>query len=359
MKERHIRLDERGAVAPTVALSLIMLLGFGALTIDVGNALIARNELQDVADAAALAGARQLGVLYAGGPNGNPPPMTSAQQQGFTLTDPSLVLAAVQEVSAQNTARGVSIGVNAGDIQIGDWDSGTRTLTVTTVTPNAVRVTARRDPGANGPITTFLASVVGITSLNVTATATAALTGVSTTAPGELETPFGISAFRMTTPFCNAPVKFYPTNDPQACGGWHTFTDTPPNANRLRNIINQLIPDPPTYVTPGTQAGDTTLEFVGGNIANALKNLYNLYLSKRDPNTGFWDALVPVYQSNDCSNPTTPMVIAGYASMRITNVLAPPAGQLVEGIIQCDLVDGGRGGGASYGTLGSIPGLVE
>jgi Flp pilus assembly protein TadG len=344
-------LNEQGAVAVMVAVTLPVLLGFAALTIDIGHSLVAKNELQDVADAGALAGARRLGTIYQG--------LSPAQQVSYTLTSPAPVISDVQNVSAQNYGAGRSITVNVGDIQIGQWDSVNKTLTVTPATPNAVRVTARLDGTSNGPVSTFLANVMGISSVDVRATATAALTGVSTTNPGDLETPFGISAFRMQTPFCNAPVRFYPTNDPQACGGWHTFTDTPPNANTLRQQINGMIPNPPTFTSPGTQAGVTSLEFVGGNIANALNNLYNLYMAKRDPNTGFWDALVPVYQSNNCSNPNSPMQIVGYASMRITNVLAPPAGQLVEGIIQCNLVDGGRGGGASFGTLGSIPGLVQ
>ena len=335
-----------------VAITLPVLLGFAALSIDIGQALVAKNELQDVADAAALAGARRVGSIYQG--------LSPAQQVSYSMTDPVPVYSDVQNVASQNRGAGRSITVDVGDIQIGQWNSSSRTLTVTSANPNAVRVTARLDGTTNGPVSTFLASMMSISSVDVRASATAALTGVSTTNPGELETPFGISEFRFNDPaYCNAPIRFYPTNDPASCGGWHTFTETPPNANRLRNIIDGMTPNPPTYTSPGTQAGVTELEFVGGNIANALNNLYNLYLSKRDPATGFWDPLVPVYQSGDSSNPNTAMQIIGYASVRITNVLAPPAGQLVDATIQCGLVDGGRGGGSSFGTLGSIPGLVQ
>jgi Flp pilus assembly protein TadG len=344
--------NERGAVAVMVAVTLPVLLGFAALTIDIGQALVAKNELQDVADAGALAGARRLGTIYQG--------LSPVQQVGYTMTDPVPVYSEVQNVASQNYAAGQSIAVDVADIQIGQWDSSSKTLTITAASPNAIRVTARRDGNTNGPVSTFLASFMGINSIDIRATATAALTGVSTTNPGELETPFGISEFRFNDPaYCNAPIRFYPTNDPASCGGWHTFTENPPNANTLRNVIDGMIPEPPTYTSPATQAGVTGLEFVGGNIANALNNLYNLYLSKRDSATGFWDALVPVYQSGDCSNPNTAMTIIGYASVRITNVLAPPAGQLVDATIQCGLVDGGRGGGSSFGTLGSIPGIVQ
>lgn len=351
--------NDRGVTAVMVAVSLVMLLGFAALTVDVGQALVARNELQDVADAAALAGARRLGVMYAGSPDGSIPPMSATDQQNFVLTSRSDIDNAVITVASSNSARGVAISIPTSEIEIGDWDPVAKTFTVTNATPNAVRVTARRDASQNGPVTTFLAGLLGINSVGVTAFATAALTGTSTTNPGDLETPFGISSFRFTTTYCSQPVRFYPTNDPIACAGWHTFTDNPPNANRLRNIIDGLIPTPPTYVTPGTQAGVTDLNFTGGSVASALPNLKALYDAKKDAN-GNWDALVPVYQSSDCSNPNTSLPIVGYASMRITNVLAPPDGQLVEGIIQCNMVDGGRGGGGpGFGTLGAIPGLVQ
>jgi Flp pilus assembly protein TadG len=49
--------DTRGAVAVIVAIMIVVLLSFGALALDISNAMIARNELQNVADASALAGA--------------------------------------------------------------------------------------------------------------------------------------------------------------------------------------------------------------------------------------------------------------------------------------------------------------
>jgi len=65
MKER------KGAVAVIVAIVLAMLIGFVALAVDVGYVMVTRNELQDVADAAALAGARTLGRLYECNGNAN------------------------------------------------------------------------------------------------------------------------------------------------------------------------------------------------------------------------------------------------------------------------------------------------
>src|SRR5436309_1131060 len=90
--------DSRGAVAVMVAVVLVVLLSFGALALDISNAMIARNELQNVADASALAGARQLGVIYQGLPQGTP-------YTTYTLSNPSAVVSAVTTVGLANQAR--------------------------------------------------------------------------------------------------------------------------------------------------------------------------------------------------------------------------------------------------------------
>jgi Flp pilus assembly protein TadG len=56
---------ERGAVIVIFAICLFVLIGFAALAIDIGYLHTTRSELQNVADAAALAGARYLGDEYA------------------------------------------------------------------------------------------------------------------------------------------------------------------------------------------------------------------------------------------------------------------------------------------------------
>jgi Flp pilus assembly protein TadG len=52
--------NQQGVSAVIIAICLFMLVGFVALAIDVGHLYVARNELQNAADAGALAGARHL-----------------------------------------------------------------------------------------------------------------------------------------------------------------------------------------------------------------------------------------------------------------------------------------------------------
>ena len=57
---RRLKREEDGAITPLVALLLIILVGFCALVLDFGMIYANRRNLQNAADAAALAGAREL-----------------------------------------------------------------------------------------------------------------------------------------------------------------------------------------------------------------------------------------------------------------------------------------------------------
>lgn len=350
--------DARGAVAVIVAIMLVVLLSFAALALDISNAMIARNELQNVADASALAGARQLGLIYQGLPQGTP-------YTTYVLSNPSAVVSAATTVALANQARQVAISLNAADIVIGVWDSATRTLTPGNVGATGVRVTARRDGGANGPVTTWLAGIMGFNNMNVTATATAALTGSGVLAPGAANAPFGLDQLIFTNPaYCGTPIRFYPTNNPpQGCAGWQTFVESPPNANTEKQIVQGLTPNPPTYITPQITAGQTSLEYIGGNVASVFPSLINLYTAKRVPDasspSGYcWNVTIPVYPNNNCANPNTNMMVIGFASACVWNVQGVPT-QQIDAKVTCGNVTNGQGGGGSFGTLGSIPGLVE
>lgn len=344
--------NSRGAAAVMTALFLVVLLAMGAAAIDIGHALVARNELQNVSDAAALAGTRALGLIYEG--------MTVAAQQSYVLSsgDAATVIAAVQATASANSAAGVSISIDPADIAIGTWDPYTRTHTPTTIQPKAVRVLSRRDASANGAISTFLANIVGMSSVDVRAVATADMSAVGQTAPGQLDVPFGISEYYFTQFGCGDAIKFYPNDGtPMACSAWHTFEESPANANTLRNqVINGLING--TYTTPATAPGDT-LNFINGNVASAFPNLINLYNAKKD-SAGNWDVFVPVYDSPNCTPPNGPIAIVGYAEARITSVQGAP-NFLIQATILCNIFEGNTtGGGPPYGpVLSTIPGLVE
>ena len=134
--------------------------------------------------------------------------------------------------------------------------------------------------------------------------------------------------------------------------------------NLMRNIIHGLTDG--SFLSPEVFAGVTSFEFTGGTLSqqtfDAMLALYNA--NKVDPcplasiATPCWQVAVPVYDWGDCSNPNKDIVIVGFATVYITDVYDAPEKTVMARIV-CKNIEPGRGGGGEYGTLGSIPGLVE
>lgn len=412
MKACKLLKKQHGAVSVWFALMLIALIGLSALAIDVGYLLATRNELQNVSDAAALAGARQMGKIYAG--------LDYTEQQNYTLSaaDTALIQNAALGVAAANEAGGQdNIDIASGEVDIGVWYNHTFTegLTATVNTgsgtlvkkANAVRVIARRDSVANNPISTFFFSVFGVDEASPTAYATASLTGKKTAGQGELELPVGIDEQYFITQTCGDRIKFYPTGDPDACAGWTSFTYTSNDPN-LRDLIDGDL-DSPEIISPDTGAnftGGTLSQHVFNKLLLAFKDkgydvrgdgitpvqtnvdgkpvtghlgdadgtvqLTNpdtgepLWYPEDDPasdpprNKHVWETTVIVYEASNCDNPNQTRKIVGFAPVRITDVFDAPD-KLIEGVVTCELVENGvsRGDGGDFGLYGSIPGLVE
>jgi hypothetical protein len=207
---------------------MVVFIAIAALAIDIGQLSTTKNELQNVADSAALAGAAKIGTVYMS--------ITSAEipTHVFNKSDISDV---VQAVALQNRASGVNVVINnnATDIIIGKWNSSTKDIDPEVsqapgaqyLEPDAVYVKARRDSQANSPITTFFAGILGINTMSVTAEAVASLSGPSSVAEGELQLPIGLSENLFEPQYnqtlCTDIITFSPT--PSSCAAWHNFED--------------------------------------------------------------------------------------------------------------------------------------
>ena len=365
LRNSPIYRDESGAVVVLVAILLPVLLGLAAFAVDVGYIMVTKNELQNVADAAALAGARTLGRLYeCNGDIVTCPGKMPYQNQLIYEPDAEVITNAITGVASQNRAGGTSgITINSADIVIGTWDGVTKSLTASLASPDAVRVTARKDATANGPMSTFFAKALGTNAVNLSASATAALTGESTAGPGGLPIPVGISRKWFELPrdtYCNQNIKFYPTGTMEGCSGWHTYDDRPASASRLKKLLADLTSG--AFTSPATTAYSTVFEFTGGTIASAFDNMKALFEHMKtrdnDDNPATWTCTVPVYDRADCSNPNEPLRIVGFTTVVIHTVLDSPEKTIVAKV-KCDNIESGRGGGGNFGTKGSIPGLVQ
>jgi Flp pilus assembly protein TadG len=161
----------RGAVAVLIAILLVPLLGLLAFGIDAGWIALTKTELQNAADAAALAGAGQLMngyVLY------NLPGETN--QAGILNTAKTNAIAQAKLVATRNGAGAVkALVLNDADVEFGftDAQGAYSTLAQHGGYPNTVKVVLRRDNSANTPLTLFFGRIVGMNSTTVSATAAA------------------------------------------------------------------------------------------------------------------------------------------------------------------------------------------
>ncbi len=159
----------RGVVAVLVLVTLTLMLGFAALTVDVGMMYNVRADLQGAADAAAIAGASvlttdEMMVVRNGGSDG-------------------YVRAQISVRADQFAGRNGTIGVSSlltlpDDIIAGSLDlsSATATISSTCAGPNlnAVQVTVRcEEDSPNGPVRLFFAQILGRAETEISATAMA------------------------------------------------------------------------------------------------------------------------------------------------------------------------------------------
>lgn len=77
---------QKGAVAVVVGLSLVTLFAMGGVVLDLGHLYIAKSELQNSADAAALAGAQRLNETAAGVTNARDNAISVAAQNNFNFS---------------------------------------------------------------------------------------------------------------------------------------------------------------------------------------------------------------------------------------------------------------------------------
>jgi Flp pilus assembly protein TadG len=168
----------RAAVAPLAALLMTFLVGMLAFSIDIGYICSVQAELQDAADAAALAGAQQLQNLFVAYYF---PGQTQQQQIYLTATtdvsNPASPIPTAQRYAAYNQAGGVYVQVPVTDISFRYYDGTTFSAPsyANNLFPNTVTVTTRRDNIANGPLGLFFGKIFGVSTINLTATASATI----------------------------------------------------------------------------------------------------------------------------------------------------------------------------------------
>src|SRR5687768_6254778 len=144
---RKLSTDEAGFSLVFVSIGLLGFLGVSMLAIDVGMLMTARNQAQNSADAAALAGATALAF---------------DNWEDRSATGPAVTSAI--EVAHANRVMGGQVSVDPADVEFLNDPAGEA---------NRVRVTVWRDSSRGNPVPTLIAQYFGISTANISAVATA------------------------------------------------------------------------------------------------------------------------------------------------------------------------------------------
>jgi Flp pilus assembly protein TadG len=328
LKLQSILADQQGATAIIVGLMLIVLVGFLALAIDAGYVWVAQNELQNAADAGALAGARFLinpdGTINTGS--------NQIAHDAATSNDSTNIPAEVNWSSG-----------NTGDVQRGHWSFATRTFTPngnTTQTSlwfrskddldadvnfiNAVSVTTRRQAQ---PVRMFVAGILGHNTIDVVTDAVAYIGFTGDMMVAEVEQPIVICKEAVVNsagnPDCSVGRMINSGNDATThqSGGWTNFDQDSPcsggtNAQEVRNLVCN---------TSGNEKKLKAFEPVGtqgGQIQSAFTDLYNCWLSQTNGGTEPWKLRLPVVT---CPSPNvgTCEVIVGMVTVEVVWITGP------------------------------------
>jgi len=159
---------QRAAAAVWTAITAILMVGFAALAVDLGHMRLVKVQLQNAADAAALAGASAL--MDPAGIGGNATPEQRAQEARLRAST----------YAAKNAAEKKAVLLDPADITVGHITNPDNLQEgLAAAQPyNAVQTIARKNENSsNGPVSLFFAAIWGERTASLTATATALLDG--------------------------------------------------------------------------------------------------------------------------------------------------------------------------------------
>lgn len=319
-RRRHTgRKRQKGVSVVLVAVSLVILLGFMALAVDVGNLYVARNELHNAADAGSLAGARFLYVKDGSRVNdGTRPydpddpndPFKSAEVRAREAAEDNYSQNSPAEVNVRETVRGhwsfanQTFTPNMDDVEPVDLfgeEASTEMLDTNPQFINAVQVVTERN---NTPVETFFARVLGINNVEVTARSVAYIGFAGTLQPQDVDQPIALCKEALLNPDGNYSCdvgRFIPEGD--QTGGWTNFehdTKGATNANELRDLVCGDGNENEMYYGEDIATNN-------GQVQSAFTALYNCWVDVTDKKVT-WTLTLPVIDCSDGVAPSNPLV---------------------------------------------------
>lgn len=360
---------QSGAVAVLVAVMLVMLLGFAALVIDIGELFRGRGELQNASDAAALAAARHL--------DRTPDGLIRAR-------------AAAHEYAGHHQAVGTQVEIADADIVFGHWDDAARSFTALDDAAypsiNAVKVIDRRQEASGNAVQLRLAPLIGHDTADVSSTAIAVAGGPTADCGFPMVVPDCSLDAAIADGTCDYCMTYQDNNNDNA--GWTSFDTGSVGGPAIADLVkaacfasdDTVLVDPETRECTGacvrTEASNE-VKINNGNLMNQGQNnfcplIQEILTRGVDGGTAYpFVVRVPVMQSTEGTCDATQFSgtkqVAGYAAMEIfgakcgnadPGVIAPSApcpppssGKYIVAALRCDLdSEDGVAGGAYFGV---------
>jgi hypothetical protein len=373
--------EERAAVAATTAIFLLMLLIALGVVIDLGQIIVVKVELQNAADAGAMAGAEALynPAFHVNAkprpynPNSTPPWMrgrpTWARTPGAFINDAGLPIllaqvvtpippptfcdiarAAAQSAVATNKAGGKQLTLPDSDVQLGQYNFNPALQQWKFVAApcsnntNAVEVVTRRTNAVNGPVQVFFAKVLGRDSVELSAQAIAMLGWVKGVGKGRGTFPIALGDQYVPPPGGRLFVTFNPNGSDT--GAWHTFFDPSASASDLQKLVDGITP------SPEIKCGDyiSMTNGVASSVVSDMKTQFN------NVHHGNWTVVLPVITAS--SNYVQTRKVIGFCAFQITEVKGPPD-KTVSGYALGGYILPNSDPGGNMGLRTSLPKLVN
>ena len=251
MKEKLKKLrNQKGVAVVIVAGLIVMFVAFIALSVDIAHLYVVKNELQNAADAGALAGARRLYFEDGSGIN------TDANQVAYE--------AAIMNNSEKIAVEVYSHNTNADDVQRGHWSFATQTFSPSNNTdapvlwdvssadldadPDFVNAVMVRTHRQSSQANSFFARILGFAGFNAAAEAVAYIGFAGEILPDEVDQPIAIcreSLLFNNMYQCNIGrmLNSGSQNETHNTAGWTNFSQPCETASD-RDMI-EIIGEPP------------------------------------------------------------------------------------------------------------------
>jgi len=197
-----------GVTVIFVAVVLLVMIGMASLAIDIGYVAVKKNEIQNAADAAALAAVSEMASIY---------PINNS----LNTTQKDQIRASAEDIADSNLYdQDYSIQVD-----IKSWQSAT-------VSEDSVKVTIKTS------IEFFFGKVLGVNSAGAIAEATAALAHLEYADDKDL-IPVGISSswFGEPSSYCGGNVTMYPVT---ASAPWHNFEPESAEFQKIKQVLYDM-----------------------------------------------------------------------------------------------------------------------